>query len=137
MTLEGELTTLNGGYNAKVLLESIDRNVIAEPLMPLDSYIDGAKSNPDFLKALADFEAAKQNVKVANAENLPSLSIGYAHEFEDGMHFNGANLGVSIPLFSARERRKRRKRLLLQRNMPQPLSQTARNQKLRLFMIKS
>lgn len=106
VTLEGELTTLNGGYNAKALLESIDRNVIAEPLMPLDSYIDGAKSNPDFMKALADFEAAKQYVKVANAENLPSLSIGYAHEFEDGMHFNGANLGVSIPLFSTRGKKK-------------------------------
>lgn len=106
VTLEGELTTLNGGYNAKALLESIDRNVIAEPLMPIESYIDGAKSNPDFLKAMADFEAAKQNVKVANAENLPSLSIGYAHEFEDGMHFNGANLGVSIPLFSTRGKKK-------------------------------
>lgn len=106
VTLEGELTTLNGGYNTKALLESIDRNVIAEPLMPIESYIDGAKSNPDFLKAMADFEAAKQNVKVANAENLPSLSIGYAHEFEDGMHFNGANLGVSIPLFSTRGKKK-------------------------------
>lgn len=106
VTIEGELTTFNGGYDARVLLKSIDRNVIADPLMPLESYIDGAKSNPDFLKAMADFEAAKQNVKVANAENLPSLSIGYAHEFEDGMHFNGANLGVSIPLFSAQGKKK-------------------------------
>lgn len=30
--------------------------------------------------------------------------MGYAHEFEEGAHFNGASLGVSVPLFSSRHK---------------------------------
>lgn len=106
IAIEGELATLNGGQPCTALLQTIDRDAAREPLLPLRHYLDGAKGNPNFLKALADLESAKESARVTKAESLPSLSIGYAHEFEDGMHFNGANLGVSIPLFSNRGKKK-------------------------------
>ena len=39
-------------------------------------------------------------------EAFPSLSVGYKHQYEDGMHFNGAVLGISIPIFSSRGKQK-------------------------------
>ncbi len=52
--------------------------------------------------AQADAEAAKSALNVAKRESYPGLSIGYQHAFEDGSHFNGATLGITIPLFSSR-----------------------------------
>lgn len=104
--LLGELKILNGGYDCSALLESID-NVDSRPtLYPKENYLSQINRNPEFLKKVADFESATRNVKVAKAEGLPSLKIGYSHDFEDGIHFNGANLGVSIPIFSNRGKAK-------------------------------
>lgn len=99
---EGKLKTLNGGFDCVSLLESVDREWVMTPTHSLEEYIAEAKTNPQLLKAIADYDVAKNNVSVAKSEGLPNLSVGYHHDFEDGMHFNGATLGVSIPLFSNR-----------------------------------
>ncbi len=99
---EGNLKTLNGGYDCSALLKSIDREWVMTPTHSLEEYLEEARSNPELKKALADFEVADRNVGVAKAEGLPNISIGYHHDFEDAMHFNGATLGVSIPLFANR-----------------------------------
>lgn len=104
--LIGELKVLNGGYDCSALLESIDDVDRRPALYPKENYLSQINRNPEFLKKVADFESATHNVKVAKAEGLPSLKIGYSHEFEDGIHFNGANLGVSIPIFSNRGKTK-------------------------------
>lgn len=99
---EGNLKTLNGGYDCTMLLNNIDRDWIMTPTHTLDEYLQEAKGNPELQKALADLEVADRSVSVAKAEGLPNISVGYHHDFEDAMHFNGATLGVSIPLFSNR-----------------------------------
>ncbi len=99
---EGTLKTLNGGTDCTHLLQSIDKEWVMTPTHSLEEYIAEAKTNPQLLKVIADYEVAKNNVSVAKAEGLPNLSVGYHHDFEDGMHFNGATLGISIPLFSNR-----------------------------------
>lgn len=63
-------------------------------------------SSPEVLAAMAQTEAARRARKVASMEALPNLSVGYLHEFEDGMHFNGASLGISVPIFSSRNKQK-------------------------------
>ena len=102
LSIEGELRTLNGGYPCVAILESIDMMTDMVPLLPMQEYLDGAISNPVFLQAVAEFRMAEQNVKVAKSESLPGLSLGYSHDFEEGYHFNGASLGISLPLFSSR-----------------------------------
>lgn len=99
---EGNLKTLNGGNDCKGLLDGIDRRWEMKPTHSLEQYLAETKENPDLNKALADFRMAERSVNVAKAERLPSISVGYHHEFEDGMHFNGASLGISIPIFSSR-----------------------------------
>lgn len=72
---------------------------LPEIIVPAD--FDTAQSS-SVAAARAEAEAAKRGLKVAKAEGYPSLSIGYQHAFEDGIHFNGASVGISVPLFSSR-----------------------------------
>ncbi|MCH5229077.1 MAG: TolC family protein [Muribaculaceae bacterium] len=78
-----------------------------EIVIPSDEIFSDIKNNAPSLKlAQAEAEAAEQAIRVAKMEALPSLSIGYKHAFEDGMHFNGATFGISLPIFSSRGRQK-------------------------------
>lgn len=99
---EGNLKTLNGGYDCTALLNSIDREWVMTPTHSLDEYLEETRTNPELKKAISELEVADRNISVAKAEGLPSISFGYHHDFEDAMHFNGATLGISIPLFSNR-----------------------------------
>lgn len=99
---EGNLKTLNGGYDCTALLNSIDRTWVMTPTHSLEEYLEEARTNPQLKKAISELEVADRNIGVAKAEGLPGISVGYHHDFEDAMHFNGATLGVSIPLFSNR-----------------------------------
>ena len=56
--------------------------------------------------ARTEAEVARQGKSVASMEALPSLSVGYKHAFEDGIHFNGATIGLSVPLFSSHNKQK-------------------------------
>lgn len=99
---EGNLKTLNGGYDCTALLNSIDRKWVMTPTHSLEEYLEEARTNPELKKAISELEVADRNIGVAKAEGLPGISVGYHHDFEDAMHFNGATIGLSIPLFSNR-----------------------------------
>ncbi|MDE5841082.1 MAG: TolC family protein, partial [Muribaculaceae bacterium] len=99
---EGNLKTLNGGFDCSSLLKTIDRKWIMTPTHSLEEYLAEAQTNPKLKKALADLKVAERNIGVAKSEGLPGISIGYHHDFEDAMHFNGATLGLTIPLFANR-----------------------------------
>lgn len=50
--------------------------------------------------------AARRSIDDARMErmkNMPSLSVGYVHDFEEGIHFNGFSLGLKLPAYSARK----------------------------------
>lgn len=40
--------------------------------------------------------------KARAMESLPGLSLGYVHEYEEGMSFDGFSIGLSLPIFSNR-----------------------------------
>ena len=42
--------------------------------------------------------------RVASLSKYPGFSIGYTHNYEEGMHFNGITVGVTIPVFSQRHK---------------------------------
>lgn len=99
---EGVLQTLNGGIDCVALLQTVDRKFVMTPLHSLELYLEEALERPSVAQAMAELHAAQHDVDIAKREGMPGFSVGYSHEFEDGMHFNGANLGISIPLFSNR-----------------------------------
>ena len=104
LSAEGQLNILFGGTYCNELLESIACDWSATPLAGLDDYKACAQNNPLLVNAICGVNVADKNIAVAKSERLPGFSVGYSHEYEDGMHFNGANLGISIPIFSSRNK---------------------------------
>lgn len=110
---KGRLKVLNGGDSCDKLLDSIDYDWIMTPLNDVSYYMLSVLANnkPDVLKAAVDEMNADAQLKLAKAERFPGFKVGYAHEYEDGMHFNGANIGISVPIFSSRNKVKAAKAL--------------------------
>lgn len=83
--------------------------------IPSEAEIAAIKDTAPAVKAaMAEAEAARKRKDVAKMEALPSLSVGYKHAFEEGTHFNGATLGISIPMFSSRGKQKAAKADILE-----------------------
>lgn len=95
------LTQLNiiYGEDCSSLLKSMECS-LPEVAVPAEK-VDYLQS-PAVQTAKAEADASKEALNVARTEAYPGLSIGYQHAYEDGVHFNGATLGISIPLFSSR-----------------------------------
>ena len=94
------------GENCENILKKMECR-FPEIYIPSDIDITRIReSAPSFQTAIAEAETARQGKKVLKMEALPSLSVGYKHQYEDGMHFNGATLGISIPIFSSRGKQK-------------------------------
>ena len=75
--------------------------------IPTETDMSLIKTNaPSLQAAAAEADVLRQSKKVSKMEAFPSLSVGYKHQYEDGMHFNGAVLGISIPIFSSRGKQK-------------------------------
>ena len=69
-------------------------------LEPADVYAGAAELSPELRYYSAISEAEAANVAVAKAQRLPGFSLGYVHAFEEGTHFNGLSVGVSLPIYS-------------------------------------
>lgn len=105
---EGTLTALSGLYGSDCS-ELLGLMTCEFPTLELPAGLiaeEAAGQSAAVVAAEAEARAAKRAGKVATAESLPGISIGYRHAFEDNTHFNGASLGISIPLFSAGKKKK-------------------------------
>lgn len=104
LSAEGDLNILCPGKHCREILNTISCDWHITPLSHPDYYKECAKKNPEMVKAICNVNVAEKNIAVAKAERLPGFSVGYSHEYEDGIHFNGGSLGISIPLFSSRHK---------------------------------
>jgi len=68
-----------------------------EPLRPIAEYEQSLASAPDFAGKKAELEAARNDISVARRGAMPSSKLSYAHDYEDGKHFNGFGIGISLP----------------------------------------
>lgn len=93
----GALEAIAGRDISQVLARFESADIRLEAPAPLDVWIAAARGSA----------AARLAGKAEQAAGLPGFNIGYAHAFEEGNHFDGVSLGVSIPLFSGRGSKKR------------------------------
>lgn len=102
------MASLSGIYGKDCSVVLKDLEIEFPPIhIPSDEIMETIKESAPAVKtAQAEAEVARLSQKVTKMEVLPSLSVGYKHAFEDGMHFNGAILGISIPIFSSRGKQK-------------------------------
>ncbi len=97
------LSLLAGGMDVSEWLSQLVGDfILATPLPDLETVLQNARKLPAVRAAVAQTEAARRGVGVAKAEGGPGLTFGYKHLFEDGMHFNGVSVGVTLPIFSNR-----------------------------------
>ena len=101
------------GTNCEAVLQELTPE-FPPVLLPSEEEIMKIKEvAPSVQLAYSEAETARRAQKVSKMEALPSLTVGYKHQFEDGMHFNGAVLGISIPMFSSRGKQKAAKAEIL------------------------
>ena len=74
-------------------------------ILPLQEYITTLASvDPEYKYYSSMAEAGKRNVSVAQRQWYPSFNIGYKFFNELGVKFNGIFAGISIPIFSNRNK---------------------------------
>lgn len=117
-TLLSEISTLNDqrqqtitalnvfyGGDCSALLENMDC-VFPEFDIPDESQLADAVNGSTYMKnVMAELQASNDALRLTGRERLPGLSIGYRHAYEDNTHFNGATIGLSIPVFSGRKKK--------------------------------
>ncbi len=110
-----KLTLLAGGKDVSQWLDSLDESFTTPASLPSEEeVVANAAHIPAVREAVARTEVARRGVGVARAESGPGITVGYKHLFEDGMHFNGVSLGVTLPFFSSRGKREAANARLLQ-----------------------
>lgn len=72
----------------------------AQTLESEESYAQTGYYAADALQAAARRDRASQRAE--SLSRLPGFSVGYVHDFEEGIHFNGFSVGLSLPVFSTR-----------------------------------
>ena len=103
------LIALNGGMTldldaAGIIAAAADDT--PQPLAAEDAYLDAFYQHDPMLQSqAAALTAAQHRLSAAKASALPGLSLGYVHNYEDGTHFNGFSVGLTLPLWGANRRR--------------------------------
>ncbi|MGM9868479.1 MAG: TolC family protein, partial [Sodaliphilus sp.] len=102
-----QLARLNGGNAISITADEF------EPVMlppNFDEWFASAEhKNPALGYVKSEVELSKKQLTLNKALNLPSISVGYMSEHTPGEHLRGISLGVSIPLWSNRNKVKQAK----------------------------
>lgn len=98
------LKTLNGGE-----MPDLD-NLTDYPMITLKSVEEyqqlSQEKNPQMAYLQASIARATAQEKVEKLNRLPSFTLGYELEVEEGNKFNGFSVAVSVPFLSNRHKRK-------------------------------
>ncbi len=102
--LENSLTALNGGKDCSAIIATLN-DYPQDMILSEDDYVEMIKQNDPML-GYNSFMTKSQasTAKVTKLKNLPGFSLGYLHVNELGTHFNGFKIGLSLPLFSNRNK---------------------------------
>lgn len=105
--LLAELQRLNGG---KPIV--FEQAAYAQPVLPQDFeawYDEAAAANPVLAYARQNVELKRREMKLGKLSGLPQISAGYMSELVPESNFRGITLGLSVPLWSNRNRVKQAK----------------------------
>ncbi len=102
--LENSLTAFNGGKDCSAITAVLNDYPQDMILSEVD-YVEMIKQNDPML-GYNSFMTKSQasTAKAAKLKNLPGFSLGYLHVNELGTHFNGFKIGLSLSLFSNRNK---------------------------------
>ncbi len=97
-----ELQRMNGGEGITFLFDGYEPVLL--PVSFSDWYAQAEQSNPVLAYIKEEVEVSKSHLAVSKAERLPSFFAGYMSEKLVGEHFQGATIGITIPLWENKNR---------------------------------
>lgn len=104
-----ELKALNGGVTIE-FTDSVYRSVLEYPVSFEAFQLEALGELPEVNELVWSEAAAERQIAVAKNQWLPNLTVGYRmNPSSGGERFNGFIVGVSIPLFSNRNKVKQAK----------------------------
>lgn len=106
-TLLSELKRLNGGI--EILLEENNYSPASLPADFEEWYLSAEQKNPLLQYVKHQIEVSRKEVKLNKAMRFPKFSAGYSLEKTLGQKYQGANIGISIPLWENKNRVKQAK----------------------------
>lgn len=110
--LENSLLAMNGGKDCSEILAKLNEYP-QDMILSEDDYTRLIKQyDPQVNYNLLMTRSQTSVAKAARLKNLPGFSLGYMHVNELGEHFNGLKIGISLPLFSNRNKTKAAKAML-------------------------
>ncbi len=102
----GQLQGINPEYDWATGIETVDFPPLAE-IYQLSQYEEWAKSaDPQRQSLLSKQAVSMDKATVEKKLQLPSLSVGYRYDYEQGDKFNGLSVGFSLPFFAGRNKAK-------------------------------
>lgn len=105
-----QMVRLNGGQ--PLTLSDSGFTAIDMPLNFNDWYATAEGKNPLLSYVRQEIELGKQQVSLSRSMGLPTFSAGYMSENVVGQRFQGVSVGVSVPLWSNKNRVKQAKSAL-------------------------
>ena len=105
--LLSELKRLNGGI--EILLEENNYSPASLPADFEEWYLSAEQKNPLLQYVKQQIEVSRKEVKLNKAMRFPKFSAGYSLEKTLGQKYQGANIGISIPLWENKNRVKQAK----------------------------
>ena len=102
-TIMQSLKAMNGNTEC-IQAENLDA-FPEEKILPAAEYEQMFESGtPDILASEAESKSIISQIKAEKAMRLPGFSIGYSYAREDRTSFNGFSLGLTLPVFSTRNK---------------------------------
>lgn len=95
------------GLGGKELAEASDTYsyTIATPPGTFDDYrIAMEEDNPELKYLNSMTHLAETEMKVAHRSLFPSFKLSFIHDYEEGSHFNGFGIGISLPSWNGKHR---------------------------------
>lgn len=100
--LHAELATLAGGDTLRVSATEFPLQSIPDNFE--EWYAECERTNPVMEYARGEVELGRDRVRLSKAANLPDIAAGYMHENMRGEGYHGVTVGLSIPLWSTRNK---------------------------------
>jgi outer membrane protein TolC len=75
-------------------------------LQPLNVYVAEAQQAPELQALQLQSEVAQATQSMVKSSRYPGFSVGYSHVYEEGMHFNGLIVGVTLPIYTRKHQQK-------------------------------
>ncbi len=102
-----QMTRLNGGE--ELTLGNAEFTTIQMPMNFNDWYLTAEEKNPVLSYVKQEVELIKKQVSLSKSMGLPTFSAGYMSENIVGQRYQGVSIGVSVPIWSNKNRVKQAK----------------------------